>query len=223
MRAYRRRQNRFAPKTAAKNSYELDDDSKDKSVYSFLGDPRNREVIDPPERKRIPKDGAWIMITRRLPAIAGDLDRHIRVARIFYAEHEDGVDDSGFRPDGTYKVRIRSPWGEVSVWPYEYSKIDTAEIIAMWQADEIKFHPLNMELGRFNDIVFYARSRGIATADAMVMALGSIAGPVGWFEPREDLARAAEEMAAVSARFGRLTAVNHERRRAAQERAKREQ
>lgn len=204
----------------ASGNHELSEDEKDAHVLSLWGHPANREMIDPPERKRIPKEGAWIMITRQLPPLEGGLDEHIRFGRIFYAEHENGTDAAGFAPDGMYKVKVRSPWADVSLWPYEYMVLPVEEILKMWQSGELVFNPTNVEPGRLNAIVFYARSRCIGLADAMVMALGSLAAPVGWFEPSEELAGAVEAMANIG---GPLTEENHRRRAAAQARKRQEE
>ena len=68
----------------------------------------------------------------------------------------------------------------------------------------------------FNDVVFYARSRGIPLGEAAAMGLGSIQANVGWFEPREDLVPELEEFSRyATTEMGRLTNTNHERRAAA--------
>lgn len=177
-------------------SYERQGHEKDLLVtrYAMFGDTANTLVHDPGEKQRVPKGGAWVMITRQLPAMEKAMDKHIKVARMFYVEHDGEADEFGFLPDGSYKVVCRSPWGDVKLWPYEYSTIDTPALMDLWQSKEIIFHPLNVQLARFNDIVFYARSRGIGLSDAMVMALGTLKGPVGWFEPTKKLAREAEAM-----------------------------
>lgn len=64
----------------------------------------------------------------------------------------------------------------------------------MWSDGELIFHPSRIDDVRFSEIAFYARSRGIGLADAAVMALGTLTGPVGWFEPRPDLAEECEAM-----------------------------
>jgi hypothetical protein len=158
-------------------------------------------VYDPEPKQIIPKSGAWIMITRQLPPIEGGLDKKVRVGRIFYAWHHEDADEKGFRPTGLYMVRMVAPAEggesarELSLYPYEYSALPIESILTMWTAGEIKFHPRNIDLAQLNAVVFYARSRGIALADAMVMALGTLNGDVGWFEPSTDeLALDLEEM-----------------------------
>lgn len=157
-------------------------------------DPANAEVYDPRESQRIPKGGAWCMITRKLPGIEGGIDEHIRVGRFFFLEHVAEACQYGFLPNGMYMALCNSPWGTVRLWPYEYSVVPTQSIIEMWQGEELIFHPTNVQLTRFNDIVHYARSRGIGIADAMVMALGTLKGPVGWFEPHADFVEELEAM-----------------------------
>lgn len=159
------------------------------------GDPANLEVYSPGERQRIPEAGGWAMITRKLPPLERALDREIRVGRVFYVERSGGnVDAEGFAPDGTCKALCRSPWGDVWLWPYEYSLIPVLDVVALWAAEELVFHPLQIEGARFNEIAFYARSRGIGLADAAAMALGTLSGSVGWFEPRADLAEECEAL-----------------------------
>jgi len=160
----------------------------------FGSQPAQDDVYRPNSKQRIPKEGAWAMIIRKLPGIEGGIDKHFRVGRIFYMEHERSADQFGFMPDGRYKVLCNSPWGTLHLWPYEYSVIPVPTILPLWQDGELVFHPTNVQLTRFNDIVHYSRSRGISLADAMVMALGTLKGPVGWFEPRTDLAVECEAM-----------------------------
>lgn len=166
---------------------------KDRSTFWDV-DPANAEIYDPGPRQRVPEGGAWAMITRQFPGIEGAIDKKVRVGRIFYLEHENNADKFGFLPDGTYKVKLHSPWGDVSLFPYEYAVQPVDSVMLMWQEKELIFHPTNVELGRMNDIVHYARSRGIGLADALVMALGTLRGAVGWFEPRKDIAKEMEAM-----------------------------
>ncbi len=192
--ARRRRQPKI---TNGRVSYALSGDALDMELSSAARlAPANDEVYVPQPNSRIPKEGAWVLILRQLPPMEGDMHEHVRVARVFYAEHLPNADDEGFLPDGQYRVRLKTEWGTVDLWPYEYSMVNPLDIIAMWSDKEMTFHPTNMEPGRLNDIVFYCRARGITLPDALVMALGSLKGPVGWFEPRADLAEQAEAMAA---------------------------
>lgn len=177
--------------------YELPQSEKEDESYLYAiggGHPANDEMHDPREKSRIPKEGAWVLIIRALPPIAGDLDKQIRVGRVFFAEHCDGADEKGFQQNGTYKVRIQSEWGDVCLWPYEYSMIEPLEVIKMWQDGAMIFHPVNMEAARFDQVTFYLRSRGIPMAQAVVMTLGSILAPIGWFEPEPGLAATLEGM-----------------------------
>lgn len=167
----------------------------DAEIPLSWGEPCNREVYRPGDKQLIPPTGQWAMITRQLPPLEGRIDEHFGVGRIFYLEHLSDSDAQGYRPDGTYKVICHSPWGDVCLWPYEYSALPVETIISLWSLGEIEFHPINIESGRLNEVVFYCRSRGIGLADAAVMALGTFSGSVGWFEPRADLAEECEAMA----------------------------
>ena len=173
-------------------SFELDRD--DWWATTLRGDPANLDVYDPGQRQRVPPGGAWAMIVRRLPPLGGGVDRHLRVGRLFFLEHLSEADDAGFLPDGRYKVMCRSPWGDVHLYPYEYSVFEPAAVVDLWTAGEVVFHPLRIDGARLSEISFYARSRGIGLADAAVVALGALTGPIGWFEPRPDLAEPCEEM-----------------------------
>jgi hypothetical protein len=179
---------------ASEFGFELSETAKDSIAGVFCGDPANMEVYDPREKSRIPDAGAWAMIVRQLPPIEGGLNENLRVGRLFYLEQIEGTDDAGFLRNGTYKALCRSPWGDLHLWPYEYSTFDTADVVSLWASGELVFHPLNIDSARLSEIAFYARSRGIGLADAAVMALGTLAGPVGWFEPRADLAEDCEAM-----------------------------
>ena len=167
----------------------------DEIFRSWGVDPENILAYDPRAQQIVPKAGAWVMITRQLPPIEGGLDKKVRVGRIFYAWHHEDADERGFRPSGLYMVRMVAPSDtgesarELSLFPYEYSVLPVESILEMWQGEELKFHPRNISLAALNNVVFYVRSRGIALADAMVMALGTLSGDVGWFEPVDGLAQ----------------------------------
>jgi hypothetical protein len=169
-------------------------DRYDDLCGAFKVDPANVEVYKPSDSSRIEPEGAWAMITRKLPPLEGYLDREFRVGRILWIDRMRDADANGFSKGGVYKVLCRSPWGEVCLWPYEYSTVEPAAILEMWTAGEIVFHPTNIDGARFTEIAFYARCRGIGLGEAAVMALGSLTGPVGWFEPRGDLAEECEAM-----------------------------
>lgn len=175
-------------------TFEKTEQQKDSIAFALRGDPANLEVYDPAPNKRIPESGAWGLITRKLPALEGGVDANIRVGRIFYLERVPNSDSEGFIKGGLYKALLRSPWGDLHVWPYEYSVIEPVVLTSMWSDGELIFHPLHIDSARFQEIAFYARSRGVGLADAAVMALGTLTGNVGWFEPREDLAVECEEM-----------------------------
>lgn len=180
--------------TATEFGYELSEESKDGLASSMRGDPANMEVYDPGHKQLIPEAGAWGLITRKLPPLEGRVDENIRVGRIFYLERQSNSDSKGFVKGGVYKALLRSPWGELHLMPYEYSTIEPVAIVRMWSDGELIFHPLRIDGARFQEIAFYARSRGIGLADAAVMALGTLSGSVGWFEPCPDLAEQCEEM-----------------------------
>jgi len=182
-------------------SYKLDPvEAEQRSGIAWNVDRANLLAFDPTKKQKIPKTGAWVMITRRLPPIEGGIDEKVRVGRMFYACHHDDADEEGFRPNGMYAVRITTPeeigsqGRDLTILPYEYSIIPVEEILALWTTGEIIFHPRNVGRAQLDATVFYARSRGIAVADAMVMALGTLSGDVGWFEPLEEIAVDLEAM-----------------------------
>jgi hypothetical protein len=108
----------------------------------------------------------------------------------------DVIAGGSFELTGSYKVKADTPWGTLTLWPYEYAVKDPKVIIELWRDGAMVFHPTNTSLAHFNAVVFYVRSRGIELADAMVMALGTITGNVGWFEPATpELAAWMEDMA----------------------------
>lgn len=183
--------------------YRLTDDALDAQLgvfdlWSGRVDPANADVYDPKPNQIVPKDGAFAMIVRDLPPLEFFLHEKATIGRVFWVDHHGNADDEGFTPDGTYKVTCFTPWHELTLWPYEYTVISSDRLIAYWQDGTLRFHPMTIELGRLNDIVFYARSRGIGIADALPMALGSLKGPVGWFEPHPDLA---DDLAALARRI----------------------
>lgn len=185
--------------TRAMDTFELSDEAKEGTQLAnglLWSDPANDDVFDPRPDQRIPKTGAWVMITRQLPAIERGLDKEIRVGRVFWATHDGAADEYGFIPSGMYRLLLQPPSGDVYVLPYEYSVINPDVLIACWTLGELIFHPTKLDDAKFNSHVYYCRSRGIGLEDATVMVLGSITGNIGWFEPRPDLAEEAEAMAA---------------------------
>lgn len=173
---------RVVPGTAAW-TYELEEKRK---ARLFFFNPLELMSYDPPEQARLPEEGAWVLVLRELPPLQEDVHLKVTPGRVFWATRQPGCDAFGFSSHGTYKALARTPWGAVGLWPYEYSTIATDRILAYWEAKELVFHPTAENL-RFTDALFYIRSRGIALEDAMVMALGTMKGPVGWFEPSADL------------------------------------
>ena len=212
----RARKKPFRLMPGGKVSYKLDDDESDVVVADLYGHPANMLVYRPEPRHLVDEAGSWVMITRPLPPMEKDLDKHVIVGRVFYAERPANGDAVGYRPDGSYLIDLRTPFGDLKVWPYEYATVAPLDLMAMWQSGELLFHPLNTSSQQLNDTLFYARSRGIALPDAMVMALGSLVGNIGWFEPAPELAQACLDLGSMAERVGILTDVNHARRKAAQ-------
>lgn len=155
-------------------------------------DPANFLVVDPGPKGLIPKEGAWIMITRQLPPMEYGMAEKVRVGCVFWAVHGYGTDEQGFDPSGKYKVKLTTEWGDVYLWPYEYSRMDPEHIVRCWADEELIFHPMRMDAATLNSQTFYARSRGIPLAAATVMSLGTLSANVGWFEIRPDLREMAE-------------------------------
>lgn len=180
----------------ASRSYQLDGVDLDAQTYAatLCGEAAGSEVYDPRASQIVDKDGAWVMITRQLPPIENAMDTHVRVGRFFWAEHMSNADDDGFTPDGTYKMQLHTEWGDVCILPYEYSVIAFVDLLDMYQAGELIFHTRNMHETQFNQIVFYARSRGIGLAAATALALGTLRANVGWFEPTPALAEECEAL-----------------------------
>ncbi len=209
--------------TRGPDTYELSDEAKDAEAdvdARHQGNPANRFMYDPQSQHRIPEVGAWVMIVQSLPPIERGIDKHILVGRMFYAmRSSNNTDKEGFDANGTYRARLQTEWGDVWIWPYEYAKIETDALLAMWQSGELEFHPVDISLAELNEQVFYARSRGMGLAQAAAMALGSIEANIGWFAPREDLVPALTALSQyATAEMGRVTNTNHARRAAARER-----
>lgn len=168
---------------------DMSDEARHERAYAacIFGNPLNGDVYDPHENQMLPETGAWVMIRRQLPPIERGVDKQVTIGRVFWSERLADSDEEGFRPDGTYKVRCLSPFGELCLWPYEYVTMDPKFLISAWQEGAIKFHPTGIAESQFNDQVFYCMSRGISRADAVVMSLGTMTGPIGWFEPDQEI------------------------------------
>lgn len=179
------------------DGYRLEGDALETqlAISSFAGRAEGDYVYQPSASQMIPKDGAWVMIVRSLPPMEFDLHEKMIVGGVFYAERVAETDDEGFSPDGAYKVRVKSPWGDVILWPYEYAVKDVVNLIALWQEGALEFTATSIDRARLNDVVFYCRQRCIGIADAMVMALGSLSGSVGYFLPPESVREDLREMA----------------------------
>lgn len=179
----------------------------------------NEDVVRPRDNQRVPKGGAWAMVARQLPPLERNIDEHLVVGAAVWVTHEDNADDYGFLPDGTYRVLCASPWGDLKLWPYEYTVVPVERLLAYWQGGTHVFHPLRRDLAATNAVVFYARSRGIALAEAMAMALGTLSGPVGWFEPVPEVAAWMADLSERINRWPQLGPENHARRAAARHRS----
>jgi hypothetical protein len=178
--------------------YALKGEELEAAIADQIGlseEPANADVVNPRPHQLIQKVGSWAMITRQLPPMEFNLDEHVRVGRVFYVTPFSNADSLGFLPDGRYKVTCHTPWHELTLMPYEYTVLPPERLLSHWQEGALLFHPFDLEAWRFNDIMFYARSRGIGPSDAMVMALGTLQAPVGWFEPPPELAPELEAMA----------------------------
>jgi hypothetical protein len=160
----------------------------------------NGELYDPPMEKRIPKEGAWVMITR-----PPRLDRKFRfeMGQVFYATRWEGSDDEGFVKGGYYKILATTPWGQCGLLPYEYFVPKVEFVIECYQKGELLFHAMT-ETPRLTDALFYCRSRGIGVLEAMPMVLGSFQAPVGWFEMTPELVKEARETFGDPWRIGSL-------------------
>lgn len=165
-------------------------------IETMSGHAAGAYVYSPRPDQMIPPDGAWVMITRELSPIERDLHKQFIVGGVFFAERLGETDAEGFPSDGRYRVRVNSPWGEVVLWPYEYAVKDAVHVTELWGEGALEFTATSIEQARLNDVVFYCRQRCIGLADAMVMALGTLKGSVGYFLPpesvREDLRQLAE-------------------------------
>lgn len=172
-----------------------------------FGNALSAQIYDP--LQIVPQSGAWAMIKRSLPPLERDMDKQYSVGRVFWIEHDpSAVNEEGFRSDGTYKVWARSVFGDVALLPYEYVVLDTEWIIKAWGEGALTFHPSDMSVAQLTDQVFYCRARGISLADAVVLCLGSITGPVGWFDAEPEIAEFVAEFQDV----GILTNENRKRR-----------
>ncbi len=174
-------------KQKLKTTFELSESDKDaQRFHPFSVHPHlEAEVIDPPESKRIPKGGAWVMVLRP-PTLA---ECRFERGQFFFARHGEDTDPVGFDPWGRYKLRVYTPWGEACLWPYEYSVYSIGSVFDMYTAGEILFNVFNeTPVTKLNSTLFYIRSRGIPLSEAMVMALGTFEEPVGWFEPTPEIA-----------------------------------
>lgn len=214
-----RRRNRARTKDG---SHKLVGDELDAAIGSLNGGahPANALVYEPPSSALVPPAGAWAMISRRLPPMERNIDASLRPGRVFWIEREPNSDDEGFTPNGRYSAICRSPFGDVRLWPYEYLVRTSGWLVEAWQSGVLRFHPLAESERQFSNQLFYCLSRGISRTDAVVMALGSISGPVGWFEPVD--ADGMEAFIDMFADVGRLTETNHARRRASARRRNKE-
>jgi len=191
-------------------------DVEDAMSRAHHADPRNVWRYAPPPEAMVPKGGAWCIIRDDLPPMEREIDKHVTVGRVFWCEHvSDNCDDEGFEPDGSYGVLARTPFGEPKLMPWEYRTITVPLLMECTQQHGFVFNPMKASAHQMNDTLFYCMSRGIPRVEAMVMALGTMSGPVGWFDPHPDLLPVLASFMAV----GRpLSAVNHQRRAAARAR-----
>src|SRR5438309_8471411 len=149
---------------------------------AFGSNSLNDLMYDPPEDRRIPKTGAWVMVVRPLPGIENGMDQKVRPGMVFWAEHQSGADEEGFSKSGYYKVTLHTPWGDVDLWPYEYATCDFSIVSQLFQDRELVFHAAKMADSAFSDALFYLLTRGLGPEEAIPLVLGTIEGNVGYFE-----------------------------------------
>jgi hypothetical protein len=166
---------------------ELSDDEKDAQIAASMGNPLNMSIYDPHETERVSEVGGWAMIRRPLPAIERDLDKYVTIGCVFWVTQMEGTED-GFDKYGRYKVRCASPFGEVCLWPYEYVILDAQFLMHACQEGALHFHPAAISAEQFTEQMFYCMKCGIGREEAMMMSLGTLTGPVGWFEPHAEVA-----------------------------------
>lgn len=123
-----------------------------------------------PERygKKIPEEGAWIMVTT-IPRT------EIRVQQfsMYYAMEVERNYDSRYMVS-QHLARILTDEGDLMLWPEEYVVVKDISayyefldegLIVNWLSEDAAVNPEN---------IFYIRSRGISKKDAFLMLIGEV-------------------------------------------------
>ena len=159
--------------------------------------------------KDITADGAWILMLMTVQVGRKQYDgqiEHINVPRlsIWYAMPAKIT-------NGMSQAVIRTPKGDVHVWPHEYKKTDIEKFLEFSEDDGFNTHFLSAS-GAFDEYaLFYLRSRGIPRPQAQRMLLATLKDPnYCYFTFAEELASCFSEGTGVPHLFPH----NHARRAA---------
>lgn len=152
-------------------------------IPQFWGQPMMElECFFPPATKLIDEEGAWVTILH-----PPHMPMQTAFGESYWAvPYRDSVD--GWR-EHKFSITIHTPNGEARLWPYEYCCLEISTILDAWSEEHFIFHPFAIidDPIIMTERVFYAQSRGIRKADAVVMALSDIKQAVGWFSLSEEM------------------------------------
>lgn len=163
-------------------------DEQDKTALeraSFHRDPSNpfaavdNYINDSPRQwKRLPPEGAWIMV-KRSPVT----EYTVPPLSMWYAEEWPGME--------IYRIKIVTPRGSLGLLSSEYEIVRDLSAYLPFIGGEIAIRFFGNTPALPADSLFYLRSRGIGKMEAITMLLGDLKCPgFCWLEVREDIARA---------------------------------
>lgn len=134
--------------------------------------------------KELPEEGGWVMMLMAVHVgrSVGEKTESITVPHlsIWYAtptKTKYGRSFEGISIPLTQAI-IRTPQGEVHVWPHEYKRINIADFLEFGESDGFYIRFLHPETGGFDEQkLFYLRTRGLSKTVAQRILLPELNNP----------------------------------------------
>lgn len=139
--------------------------------------PRNAVSAYFPEEynEEIPEGGHWIMVTQ-----PPHTEYTVKKFSIWYALNDAGKTRHDFPLFPIRYAKIKTPKGELRLYPWEYSKIDLSKYADVIGTEHLKlvFMSENPTLEKETaEKIYYIRTRGISKLEAYKLILGELKDP----------------------------------------------
>lgn len=160
------------------------EDAVESQCYLFGGmgiDGESEMMRYYPEKynKKLPKNGGWIIVTS-IPGVV--VEAQPELFGVYYAKAvpiKKQISVAEFarnriRVYDYYKVKINTLFGELCLWPHEYSLISNIDDVLDGVGEEYEMVKLGGDTNYDQSKVHYLGTRGISQAEVYQMLMGSI-------------------------------------------------